>query len=210
MLYLITKLNLVLFNKLLTILFLDVTSVELLNVTLNDGIFESEIFDFTAFGDVDFQNKSVEVFIPINGTVTVGYFNVLADDEQEDEEELFGIQLQSTGWDVDLSINHTANVTIAADNDLLCAGKSITSLAFFLPTFFLSLASVFPFLGILAFLICLEIIHAFHVLHSSLLLFLFLLSSPSPSSYSSTSPSSLSLLPYNIHSLIYHLFYIFD
>ncbi|XP_072044257.1 uncharacterized protein [Amphiura filiformis] len=99
----------------------NVTTVLILNETLiSAGVYETEVLDFTAFGDEDFENKTIEVSIPVNGSVTVGCFNVIADDVEELEEELFGLQLQSTGWDVDLTFNRTANVTIAADNDTLC------------------------------------------------------------------------------------------
>ena len=75
----------------------------------------------TAIGDIDFENKTEEVFIAINETVKV-YFNVLADDDEELEEEFFAIRLESygAGWDVHLTINSTATVYIAADNETRC------------------------------------------------------------------------------------------
>ena len=50
------------------------------------------------------------------------YFYALADDDEELEEEFFAIRLESydADWDVDLTINSTAAVYIAADNDTRC------------------------------------------------------------------------------------------
>ena len=62
------------------------------------------------------------MFVAINETVEVT-FNVLADDDEEFEEEFFAIRLDSfdeAGWDVHLTINSTAAVYIFPDNETLC------------------------------------------------------------------------------------------